>query len=154
MTEACNSLGEQSWGYREHEDFYAMRFLISSIDRIMALGGSYLINVGPNAEGEITEEYACRIRRIGDWYNRMEGALTCHEADDFRYKLRANQAIVTKKNGKSYFHFPDGVRSSSIALAYFPCVPHSVRLLNTDKSLNAAIDLLPEYQALIPQTIH
>ena len=110
------------------------------------MGGSYLINVGPNAEGEITEEYACRIRRIGDWYNRMEGALTCHEADDFRYKLRANQAIVTKKNGKSYFHFPDGVRSSSIALAYFPCVPHSVRLLNTDKSLNAAIDLLPEYQ--------
>ncbi len=147
MTEACNSLGEQSWGYREHEDFYSIRFLISAIDRIMAMGGSYLLNVGPNAEGEITEDYARRIRRIGDWYNRMEGALTCHEADDFQYKIRGNNAIVTKKNGKSYFHFPDGTRSSSIALSYFPGMPKSVRLLNTGKELPASIDLLPEYQS-------
>ena len=147
MTEACNSLGEQSWGYRENEDFYSIRFLISAIDRIMAMGGSYLLNAGPNAEGEITEDYARRIRRIGDWYNRMEGALKNHEADDFQYKIRGNNAIVTKKNGKSYFHFPDGTRSFSIALSYFPGMPKSVRLLNTGKELPASIDLLPEYQS-------
>ena len=145
MTEACNSVGEQSWGYRSNEDFYSLRHLISSIDRMMAMGGSYLLNVGPNGEGEITEEYAARIRRVGDWYNRMEGALICHEADDFNYKVKANKAIVTKKNGKSYFHFPDGIRSTSIALQYFPSVPKSVRLLNTGKTLPCAIDLLPEY---------
>ena len=145
MTEACNSLGEQSWGYRENEDFYSMRHLISSIDRIMAMGGSYLLNVGPNGLGEITEEYASRLRRIGDWYNRMEGALVCHEADPFNYGIKANKAIVTKKNGKSYFHFPDGIRSSSLAFGYFPSVPKSVRLLNTGKQLGVAIDRLPEY---------
>ena len=145
MTEACNSLGEQSWGYRENEDFYSMRHLISSIDRMMAMGASYLLNVGPNAEGEIPEEYATRLRRIGDWYNRMEGALVCHEADEFHYKVKANNAIVTKKNGKSYFHFPDGIRSSSVALQYFPSFPKSVRLLNTGKELSVAVDLLPEY---------
>jgi len=146
MTEACNSLGQQSWGYRENEDFYSLRFLTASIDRIMALGGSYLLNVGPDASGEITKEYADRLRRIGDWYNRMEGALCCHEADDFRYNAKGDQPIVTKKNGKSYFHYPDGLRSSAIALQYFPCLPHSVRLLNTGMPLLAAIDLLPEYQ--------
>ena len=145
MTEACNSLGEQSWGYRENEDFYSMRHLTSSIDRMMAMGASYLLNVGPNGEGEITEDYASRIRRIGDWYKRMEGALVCHEADEFNYKIKANKAIVTKKNGKSYFHFPDGIRSSSVALQYFPSMPKSVRLLNTGKALNASFDLLPEY---------
>ena len=147
MTEACNSLGEQSWGYRSNEDFYSMRHLTSSIDRMMAMGASYLLNVGPNGEGEITEDYASRLRRIGDWYKRMEGALVCHEADDFNYKIKANKAIVTKKNGRSYFHFPDGIRSSSVALQYFPSMPKSVRLLNTGKPLSASFDLLPEYSS-------
>lgn len=145
MTEACNSVGEQSWGYRSNEDFYSLRHLISSIDRMMSMGASYLLNVGPNGEGEITADYAERIRRVGDWYNRMEGVLCCHEADDFNYNVKTNNAIVTKKNGKSYFHFPDGIRSTSVALQYFPSLPKSVRLLNTGKALPCAIDLLPEY---------
>ena len=122
-----------------------MRHLTSSIDRMMAMGASYLLNVGPNGEGEITAEYANRLARIGNWYNRMEGALVGHEADDFSYKIKANKAIVTKKNGKSYFHFYDGIRSSSVALQYFPKMPRSVRLLNTGKALPFAFDLLPEY---------
>ena len=64
MTEACNSVGVQSWGYREGEDFYSLRHLTTSIDRIMAMGGSYLLNVGPDAKGVITEEYAERIRAV------------------------------------------------------------------------------------------
>jgi alpha-L-fucosidase len=145
MTEACNSVGEQSWGYRENEDFYSIRHLTSSIDRTMALGGSYLLNVGPNALGEITEEYADRIRRVGDWYNRMQGCLVCHEADDFDYKVRFNKAIVTKKNGRSYFHFPNGTYSPSVAFEYFPKEPREVRLLNTGEKLNANVRLLPNY---------
>ena len=145
MTEACNSVGEQSWGYRSNEDFYSLRHLTTSIDRMMAMGASYLLNVGPTGEGEISEEYAERIRRVGDWYNRMEGCLECAESDDFNYAIKANKAIATKKNGKTYLHFPDGVRSSSIALQYFPSVPVSVRLMNTNTMLASSIDLLPEY---------
>ncbi len=57
MTEACNSVGQQSWGYREKEDFYTKRNLCCAIVRIMAMGGSYLLNVGPDAKGVITEKY-------------------------------------------------------------------------------------------------
>ena len=145
MTEACNSVGEQSWGYRSNEDFFSLRYLTSSIDRIMALGGSYLLNVGPDGNGEITEEYAQRIRKVGDWYGRMEGCLCAHEPDDFHYKLRKNKAIVTKKDSKTYFHFYEGTLSSSVAIRYFPKIPRSVRLMNTGEQLRAAIDKLPEY---------
>lgn len=145
MTEACNSVGEQSWGYRENEDFYSIRHLTTSIDRIMSMGGSYLLNVGPSGEGVVTEEYASRIRRVGDWYNRMEGCLECAEPDDFNYRVKANKCITTKKNGKSYFHFCDGIRSSSIALEFFPDIPKRVRLMNTGADLSYKIELLPEY---------
>jgi len=145
MTEACNSVGEQSWGFRENEDFYSIRHLTTSIDRIMSLGGSYLLNVGPDAEGVIREEYAARIRRVGDWYNRMEGCLECAEPDEFNYKVKGNNFVATKKNGKTYLHFADGIRSSAVALEYFYNVPKSVRLMNTGEKLMANIDLLPEY---------
>ena len=145
MTEACNSVGEQSWGYRVNEDFYSIRHLTTSIDRMMSMGASYLLNVGPTGEGVVTEEYASRIRRVGDWYNRMEGCLECAEADEFDYRIKANKCIATKKNGKTYLHFSDGVRSSSIALQFFPNLPVSVRLLNTGTQLAASVDLLPEY---------
>ncbi|MBR2020157.1 MAG: alpha-L-fucosidase [Clostridia bacterium] len=153
MTEACNSVGEQSWGYRSNEDFFSKRYLTTSIDRMMAMGGSYLLNVGPDANGEIPEEYASRIRRVGDWYRRMEGCLVCHESDPFDYKVRKGNPIVNIKDGKSYFHFYEGTVSSSVALRYFPKLPKRVRLLNTGKDLNAAIEALPEYfQAGIAQT--
>lgn len=119
MTEACNSVGEQSWGYRENEDFHSLRYLMTSIDRMMAMGGSYLLNVGPNAEGVITEDYAKRIRSVGDWYNRMEGCLECHEADDFNYKIKVNKYIATKKDGKTYLHFYNGIASSAISMKFF-----------------------------------
>lgn len=147
MTEACNSVGEQSWGYRENEDFHSISYLTKSIDRMMAMGASYLLNVGPNAEGEITEEYASRIRKVGDWYKRMEGCLECAEADTFDYHIKPNKYIATKKNGKTYFHFYDGIPSSAVSIKYFWNMPKSVRLMNTGKKLNFAYEPLPEYMS-------
>ncbi|MBQ8311000.1 MAG: alpha-L-fucosidase [Clostridia bacterium] len=145
MTEACNSVGEQSWGYRTNEDFYSLRHLITSIDRIMAMGGSYLLNVGPTSQGTIAPEYAERIRAVGDWYNRMGGTLEGHEEDTYDYGVKNNACIVTKKNGKSYFHFCNGLISSAVAMKNPPSEPKSVRLLNNDARLPANIELLPEF---------
>lgn len=146
MTEACNSLDEQSWGYREKADFYTKRHICTSIDRIMSLGGSYLLNVGPDARGVITPAYADRLRAVGDWYNRMEGCLESAEEDSFDYHVyKYTDYTVTKKNGKTYLHFYDGVRSSSVALDRYPSIPKRVRLLNTGKDLPFANERLPEY---------
>ena len=154
MTEACNSVGEQSWGYRSNEDFFSKRYLTTSIDRVMALGGSYLLNVGPNGKGEITEDYAKCIRKVGDWYRRMGGCLVCHDPDNFNYKIRKNKAIVTKKDGKSYFHFYEGIVSTSVAFEYFPKNPQAIRLLNTGKALDYKIEKLPEYAANGQAIVH
>ena len=145
MTEACNSLGEQSWGYRKDEDYYSLRHLTTSIDRMMAKGASYLLNVGPDALGRIPEESLKRLRAVGSWYRRMNGALTCHEDDPFDYEVRGSRPIVTKKDGKTYFHFPDGLRSSAFSLGAWPGEPKRVTLLNTGKALRFSFDLLPEY---------
>ena len=145
MTEACNSVGQQSWGYRKNEDFYSKRYLTSSIDRYMALGASYLLNVGPNAEGVISEEYESRIRKVGDWYLRTEGCLECAEEDKFDYESLKNKCIATKKNGKTYLHFYEGLISNTVVLEKYPSLPKSVRLLNTNEFLSFDEIQVPEF---------
>ena len=143
MTEACNSISALSWGYRERDDFYTLRFLMSHIDRVMAMGGSYLLNVGPDAAGNIPRTSAERMRRIGDWYNRMEGCLEGHETDPFDYgKLRAS-CIINRKNGKTYLHFPDGLMSTGLTLEQYPAQPRSVRLMNSGRAIPWEISYLP-----------
>ncbi len=145
MTEACNSLGEQSWGYRKNEDFYSLRHLTSSIDRIMAMGGSYLLNVGPDATGCIPKAQADHLMKIGDWYTRMGGSLTSAEPDPFDYAVKNNAYIATQKSGKTYLHFYNGLISSAVALAAYPAIPSRVRLMNTGEELPFSVTFLPEF---------
>lgn len=145
MTEACNSLGEQAWGYRKNEDFYTKRYLTCSIDKIMAMGGSYLLNVGPDGRGVITNEYKTRLNDIGDWYNRMNGCLENHKLDEFEYNIPLNTYIATTKNGKTYLHFYNGLCSSAITLKQYPKIPKCIKLLNTGKELTFSITAMPEY---------
>lgn len=145
MTEACNAVGEQSWGWRAGEDYHSIRYLTTSIDRVMAMGGNYLLNIGPMADGSVDPEQRALLLRVGDWYRRMEGCLERSEPDLFDYHVKANPCLVTKKGEKSYFHFPDGVISRAVNLKFFPAQPRRVRLLNTGRDLPFAVEPLPEY---------
>ncbi len=144
MTEACNSVGEQSWGFREGEDFHTVRYLTGSIDRIMAMGGSYLLNVGPDRLGRITGKYRELIERVGDWYTRLGGATECHEKDSVEYAIKHNEFIATYKNGKTYLHFYNGLTSSAVLISNPPREPKRVILLNTGAILSAKIERCPD----------
>lgn len=148
MTEACNSVGEHSWGYREKEDYHSIRYLTCSIDHIMSMGGSYLLNVGPMADGTIDEKSKSIIERVGKWYNNMEGSLEDVAADEFDYEVMVHKCIVNKKDNKSYFNFYEGIYSSAVNLKKYPGVPKKVRLLNNGAELPFAIEVLPGFFAI------
>lgn len=131
MTEACNAVGEQSWGYREKEDYHSIRYITCYIYHIMSMGGNYLLNVGPMADGTIDEKAKSIIERVGRWYNNMEGSLENVKADDFDYQVMVHKCVVNKKDNKSYFNFYECIYSSAVSLKKYPGLPKNVRLLNT-----------------------
>ncbi len=145
MTEACNSVGEQSWGYRIDEDYHSIRYLTTAIDHIMAMGGSYLLNIGPKADGSIDATQKEIIQCVGKWYNAMEGSLEDTIPDTFDYGIKKYPCIVNCKNGKSYFNFYEGINSSAVSMKNYPTVPKKVRLLNTGTKLPYGEDYLPGF---------
>jgi len=144
-TEACNSVGMQSWGYRTGEDFYAASFLISGIDATMAKGGNYLLNVGPAADGSIPSAYAERIDEVGCWYRRVRESF----ADTVpASNLTDNpQVLVTQRDEVVYVHVQRPFVSSSLVLAPIEALPLSATLLNTGERVDFSLEALPYYWA-------
>lgn len=139
MTEACQSVGEQSWGYCADEDYFTNRYLTASIDKIRAMDGSYLLNVGPMPDGRIPERSAEIVRRVGKWYNSVK------EAFDAEPYLLENRALVCTKRGSTlYVHIPDGLNARGLTLKPIDVLPKSVTLLNDGRKLKYAITTRPE----------
>ena len=75
-TEACESIGQYSWGYRRDEDYFSVRRLERQIARNLALGGNYLLNAAPDEKGRFPEKAQSILRRLGNWYCKVRPALT------------------------------------------------------------------------------
>lgn len=68
--EKCQTVDKYSWGYRRNmllNDLMDLPSIIKDMVYVVALGGNYLLNVGPTAEGMIPPVFEERLRSIGDW---------------------------------------------------------------------------------------
>ena len=154
-TEACQSVGRESWGWCEHEDYYTARFLCDSIDKIRVKDGSYLLNVGPKPDGTIPAEAVDLVTRVGKWYNSVResfDAEPCLVLDD-------KKLLTTKRDNILYVHIPDGLSCRGLTLKPIDVLPKSVTLLNDNRPLEYGIVTCPEdkdwsTQILRRQSLH
>lgn len=65
--ETCMNIGS-SWGYKSWENQWkSSQVIIRNTITIAARGGNYLLNVGPDAMGDIPEEAQARLQDLGTW---------------------------------------------------------------------------------------
>jgi alpha-L-fucosidase len=140
-TEACQSVGRQSWGWRADEDYYSDLLLMQSIDRILAMGGNYLLNVGPKPDGTIAAEQAGILRRIGAWFARVREAFD--DAQPASELLAHDECMLTRKGNSLYVHFSTPPSSTGLTLEPLAVAPRRAVLLNTGRELRATVELLP-----------
>jgi len=144
-TEACQSAGQQSWGYREDEDWFTPAFLAQSMDKIFLMGGSYLLNVGPDKDGVIPPQAVRIVREVGQWYTAVKEAF-CAEADPFT-GLKSGAVWAARKGDTYYIHTKAPLASSGLSLAPFDTLPESAVLLNTGETVKCALEMYPEDHA-------
>ena len=140
-TEACQSVGRESWGYREDEDYYSDRHLKASLDKVLAKGGNYLLNVGPMADGTIPQESSEMLRRIGEWYRVVKESFDQTEPAS---SMTANRDVLLTRRGNTvYVHLHNPPNKSSVLLKPMTALPRVATLLNTGEALDARVDPLP-----------
>ncbi len=140
-TEACQSVGTESWGYCKDDDYYDDRHLMRSIDSYLARDANYLLNVGPTAEGEIPEVSAGILKRIGAWHAKVkesfENVVPCSS-------LVANRnVLLTRRDNTIYVHLNKDPLSEGVKLKPFASAPKKATLLNTGAPVECAVDLVP-----------
>lgn len=140
-TEACQAVGIESWGYRAGEDYYTDAYLIRSIDKVMAKGGNYLLNVGPKADGTFPDEAVRMLQVIGEWYGRVREAV---EDVVPATELTTNREVLLTRRGKTlYVHLHQPPRGDAVILAPLRVRPRSAVLMNTGEPVQTALARLP-----------
>lgn len=64
------AIGKQSWGYRSDNEYKSARQIICDLIDIVSKNGMLLLNVGPKADGTITDEETAVLLGIGEWMSR------------------------------------------------------------------------------------
>lgn len=137
LCEACQSVGSQSWGYRNDEDYFTAQFLIASMSSILIKGGNFLLNVGPDGMGRIPDASKEIFKEVGGWYQRIYESIIDTEF------ICVNGHQFTRKGNNVYLHLPASYRCSGIRLVPFTVAPVSAVLLNSGEKVDAVVEYTP-----------
>lgn len=144
-TEACQSVGIESWGFRRDEDYYTDRHLVRSIDRYMARGAHYLLNVGPTAEGVIPPQAVQILRRVGAWFGRIRESV--EDVEPAPGLVASNDVLLTRRGNTVYVHLHRDNPTAAVKLNPLAVMPVRAKLLNTGAPVDCSVDLLPSEHA-------
>ncbi len=93
--ETCMTLGD-SWSYTPADNYKSARNVVQMLVDVVAKGGNYLLNVGPQPDGRLPAEAVRRLHEIGTWM-RVNGeaiyasrAVAPYRAGKYRYTRLAN----------------------------------------------------------------
>ncbi|MCF6176971.1 MAG: alpha-L-fucosidase [Victivallaceae bacterium] len=132
MLEACQSVGLNSWGYNDNEDYYSSCYLMECIDRRLATGANYLLNIGPDATGTIPAQATDILLNIGKWLKPVRSSFDAVETNI----LEDKSLLVTQMGKTLYVHCPTSLNSSTLELKPIKDTPAQISLLNTGQLLD------------------
>ena len=67
LWEACQTSVSRLWGYARGERWRPTEDLLLTLVKCAALGGNFLLNVGPQPDGQFPSEFIERATALGDW---------------------------------------------------------------------------------------
>ncbi len=137
LCEACQSVGMQSWGYRENEDYFTPSSIIASMSSVLIKGANFILNVGPDDKGVLPAEAKQIFAEVGKWYKKIKESVI-----DCEY-IKLGEYEFTYKNNTLYLHLPPAFGCSGVVLKGICENAKSVCLLNSGKNLNYALEYTP-----------
>jgi alpha-L-fucosidase len=102
--EACITLND-NWGYHSRDQLYKLpRTVVRSLVECISKNGNLLLNVGPDARGEIPAQSASILKEVGEWMRRNGASIYgCGAAE----LAKPEWGRYTQRGNKLYAHVFD-----------------------------------------------
>ncbi len=141
LFEVCMTMND-TWGFKTRdENWKSVRVLLRNLSDIASKGGNFLLNVGPNAEGEIPAASVERLQAMGRWMKVNGEAIYGTEAGPFPRRLEWGRA-TQKRNASGgvtlYLHVWDWPEDGRILLPTLKETPTAGRVLATGEKVTSA----------------
>jgi alpha-L-fucosidase len=134
--ETCMTMGDQ-WSFKPNDNYKSTHHLIQLLVDIVGKGGNFLLNVGPQPDGELPATALQRMKDIGAWLN-INGDAIYGTRPIAPYK---NGSIVfTRKAGHAYAIYVTGNNGNSL--------PSEVAFQGLNPAPGSKINLLGAEQSL------
>ncbi len=140
-TEACESIGSESWGFRFSEDYFTVGVITRNITKHMAKKGNYLLNVGPRADGTFPDEAIKILEGVGQWYNRVKEAF--EQVEPLPLVIDNGNILLGRKDNSLYVYLLQAPRKTGIALKPLTVKPQKATLLNSGEEFKTGVELMP-----------
>lgn len=99
--EACITMNTH-WGYHGTDRFFKPApMLIKKLVECVSKGGNMILNVGPDAKGNIPEESVKILKEIGRWMTKNHDSIY---GCDMSELAKPDFGRITQKGNKLYFH--------------------------------------------------
>ncbi|MBO7146434.1 MAG: alpha-L-fucosidase [Lentisphaeria bacterium] len=135
--EACDSVGANSWGYCAENDYFSIRKLERQIALYTALGGNFLLNAGPKADGTFADGATRILREVGKWYKKLKPALTATPCGGI---VPNTTAVCTGKDKTLNLVILDGPFAEAFTIRGFGYLPERVISLNTGEEFPCTLE--------------
>jgi alpha-L-fucosidase len=128
--ETCMTLGN-SWSYAPNDHYKSARQIVHMLVDVVAKGGNYLLNVGPDPNGELPTAAVARLAEIGAWMKINDEA------------IYATRPVAPYRDGKLCFtRAKDGAICAIYLLDEGEAVPEMIRLKDILPAAGTTIRLL------------
>ncbi len=94
--ETCMNIGD-SWGYKSWEkNWKSAEKITRNLITIASLGGNYLLNVGPDSQGQVQPEPREVLKKVGSWLSENGEAIYGTQ----RSEISVDWGVVVRKDSK------------------------------------------------------
>lgn len=101
--ESCITMGT-SWSYKPNDKYKTTNALIELLVKIVSRGGNLLLNVGPDANGELAPEMLDRLAGIGNWMKLHSEGI--YGSKTFAPYSEGNFFFTTKEKSVYAYYIP------------------------------------------------
>ena len=123
-----------SWSYAWYDqNWKSPKTICERLIQVVARGGSYMLNVGPNGDGMIPEKAVHNLELSGEWIHAHGEAIYGAGASPFDQGF--SWGDITTKGNDLYLHVFDWPSAGVLRLAYFGAKVKSATLLENASSI-------------------